>query len=95
MGALPADAGEWSRFRGPNGSGVTEAEGLPVEFGPESNVAWRATVPFGRSSPAVGDRQIFLTGIEDGKMLVIALDRADGSESWRRALDPGHTADLH
>ncbi len=93
--ALPTDAGEWSRFRGPNGSGVIEAKGLPVAFGPESNVAWRTAVPFGRSSPAVGDRQIFLTGIEDDKLVVVALDRQNGSESWRRELDRGHTAELH
>ena len=93
--ATPVGAGDWSRFRGPNGSGVTEAAGLPVEFGPESNVAWQAKVPFGRSSPAVGDRQIFLTGIDDGKLLVVALDRNEGSESWRRTLKPGHTAELH
>jgi hypothetical protein len=24
---------DWSRFRGPNGSGVPNATGLPVEFG--------------------------------------------------------------
>ncbi len=32
-----ATAGEpdtWSRFRGPNGSGVIESGGLPVHFGP-------------------------------------------------------------
>jgi hypothetical protein len=87
LAALPLDAGEWSRFRGPNGSGVVEAQGLPVEFSPESNVAWRAEVPFGRSSPVVGERQIFLTGIKDDKLLVVALDRKDGSESWRAALE--------
>ena len=92
---MPVDAGEWSRFRGPNGSGVTEAKNLPAEFGPESNVAWRAAVPFGRSSPVVGDRQIFITGINGDRLVVVALDRGDGSEAWRAAVDRGHMADLH
>lgn len=91
----PVGADDWSRFRGPNGSGVIEATGLPVEFGPESNVAWRSEVPFGRSSPAVGERQIFLTGIDGDKLVVVALERKDGNESWRASLDRGHTADLH
>jgi len=93
--APPAEAGDWSRFRGPNGSGVIEAKGLPAAFGPESNVAWRTEVPFGRSSPAVGDRQIFLTGIEGDKLVIVALDRKDGRQSWRRELERGHTAELH
>ncbi len=78
LAALPAIAAEWSRFRGPNGSGVTDATGLPVEFGPERNVLWQASVPFGRSSPAVGEAQVFLTGIEDGRLVTLALDRASG-----------------
>ena len=30
--------GEWARFRGPNGSGVSESGALPTEFGPAKNV---------------------------------------------------------
>jgi hypothetical protein len=33
-----AEAENWSRFRGPNGTGVSSATNLPVEFGPESHV---------------------------------------------------------
>ena len=51
--AFPIAAEEWSRFRGPNGSGVSESTGLPVELGPQKNKAWEVDVPFGRSSPAV------------------------------------------
>ena len=91
----PAPRREWSRFRGPNGSGVTAATNLPAEFGPESNVAWQAAVPFGRSSPVVGDRQIFLTGIDGDRLVIVALDREDGNEAWRAVVDRGHTADLH
>src|SRR5437867_2542389 len=43
----------WPRFRGPNGSGVSESVALPVEFGPMTNLAWRTAVPAGRSSPVV------------------------------------------
>ena len=93
--AISPAAAEWSRFRGPNGSGVVEATGLPVDFGPGLNAAWRAEVPFGRSSPVVGDEHVFLTGIEGDELLVLALDRADGSLAWRAASKRGHRADLH
>ena len=29
---------DWSRFRGPNGSGVSSATGVPTEFGPARNL---------------------------------------------------------
>ena len=38
---------EWSRFRGPNGSGVADVSGLPAEFGPTRNVIWKTDLPQG------------------------------------------------
>ena len=43
---------EWSRFRGPNGSGVLEARNLPMVFGPTTNLAWSVSTPAGSSSPS-------------------------------------------
>ena len=34
-------AEDWPRFRGPNGDGTTAITNLPLEWGPEKNVAWR------------------------------------------------------
>lgn len=64
--AAAAPASEWARFRGPNGSGVAEVAGLPVEFGPTRNVIWKTDLPQGYSSPIVYGNRIFLTGIRDG-----------------------------
>ena len=85
-GALVAQ--EWSRFRGPNGSGVGAATGLPVEFGSEQNLVWKAAVPFGRSSPVASSRHIFLTGSEEERLVVVALDRETGKLAWRRTVEP-------
>jgi hypothetical protein len=63
--SFPAD---WSRFRGPNGSGVGDATHLPTEFGPEKNVVWKTQVPLGFSSPVIGGDLIFLTGAEGGAL---------------------------
>ena len=43
----------WNQFRGPNGQGVAEAEGIAVNFSPESNVLWKAVIGEGRSSPVI------------------------------------------
>ena len=75
---------DWSRFRGPNGTGIAETTGLPSEFGPAKNVVWKAAVPAGHSSPVLTRSHIFMTGIEGNTLLVLALDRASGKELWRR-----------
>ena len=54
--AAPTD--EWSRFRGPNGSGVSTSTRLPTEFGPDKNVVWKTELPFGHSSPALTRERI-------------------------------------
>lgn len=75
---------DWSRFRGPNGTGVSNTSGLPAEFGPDKNVVWKTTVPSGHSSPVLTDTRIFMTGAEGQKLFVLALDRATGKELWRQ-----------
>lgn len=79
--AAPTD---WSRFRGPNGTGVSDTTGLPAQFNPTTNVIWKAATPQGHSSPVLTRTHVFLTGIEDEKLFVLALDRASGRELWRR-----------
>lgn len=93
--ALPLAAGEWSRFRGPNGSGLSNATKLPVEVGPESNKAWETAVPFGRSSPAVGADRIFLTAADGGKLTTLAVDRKSGKVAWRREMARREDAGLY
>jgi outer membrane protein assembly factor BamB len=54
-----------------------------VEFGPEKNVLWKIDVPHGHSSPCILGNRIFLTGLDDGKLVTLCVDRADGHELWR------------
>ncbi len=74
----------WSRFRGPNGSGVADGSGLPAELGPESNVVWRVNVPEGFSSPILSANRIFMTAVDDDRLLTLAFDVESGDEIWRR-----------
>ncbi|MEJ7608935.1 MAG: PQQ-binding-like beta-propeller repeat protein, partial [Bryobacteraceae bacterium] len=82
---LSAFASDWMQFRGPNGSGISDADtNLPVEFNPTTNVVWKTAVPPGHSSPSVGKDLIFLTAIDNDKLSTIAIDRATGAVRWRR-----------
>lgn len=92
--ATAAIAEDWSRFRGPNGSGVSPSTGLPVEFGDE-NRRWVTDVPFGRSSPVIGGDRIYLTAATENELLTLAVDRASGEVLWQRGVTREHTADLH
>ncbi len=93
--AVAAASGqEWNRFRGPNGLGVSETTGLPVEFGPATNVIWKTAVPPGHSSPVLTKTHIFLTGFDGEKRLVLAYDRASGKELWRREVPRLHKGRL-
>ncbi|MGH9661270.1 MAG: PQQ-binding-like beta-propeller repeat protein [Bryobacteraceae bacterium] len=77
---------DWPQFRGPNGSGVAAAKGLPVEIGPQKNVVWKTALPAGHSSPAVAGKRIFVTGSEGDELLTLALDRDTGRVVWKRAV---------
>jgi outer membrane protein assembly factor BamB len=78
-----ASAQDWPRFRGPNGTGVSDSTGLPVEFGPDKNIAWRQEVPSGRSSPIVTRDRVFLTAVDGDKLVTLSLDRTTGKILWR------------
>lgn len=74
----------WSRFRGPNGSGVSTSTRLPAEFGPTTNVVWKTELPFGHSSPALTRERIFLTAARGQRLVTICLDRKTGRILWER-----------
>jgi outer membrane protein assembly factor BamB len=79
-------AEEWGRFRGPNGSGISNATRMPVEFGPKKNIVWRVEVPFGRSSPILTAKQVVVTGSEGQKLITLCLDRSTGKVLWRQEI---------
>ncbi|MCI0336367.1 MAG: PQQ-binding-like beta-propeller repeat protein [Acidobacteria bacterium] len=74
---------DWTRFRGPNGTGISSSANLPVEFGPEKNVVWKTPLPPGHSSPVFTHNRIFLTAFENDRLLVIGLDRNSGKVLWK------------
>jgi outer membrane protein assembly factor BamB len=91
-----ADGDDWTRFRGPDGLGESEAIGIPVAW-TEADFAWRVALPgVGHSSPVVaGDRLYVTAGDEDsGGRSVVCLNAADGSQVWKRTF-PGETYRKH
>ena len=75
---------DWTRFRGPNGSGVSAATGIPTDFGPATNVAWKVALPPGHSSPILWRDRIYLTGFRGAALFTFAIDRTKGAIIWER-----------
>ena len=86
---------EWSQFRGPNASGISNDTNLPVNFGPEQNVVWKTPLPPGHSSPVLTNDRIFITAYKTDKLIVICLDRADGKIMWQREVSKPRSQELH
>ncbi len=84
---LPSAYGqEWTRFRGPNGSGVSTATTVPVRW-TEKDYNWQVKLPgIGHSSPVLWGERIFVTSGEEetGKRIVLCLRAKDGGKLWQR-----------
>ena len=97
---LNCEGQTWTRFRGPNGTGVNNDSKIPSEWSSEKNLAWRAELPgWGTSSPIVTKDHVFLTcytgyGMDsrnpgNPKDLVrhlLAFERKSGKEVWRKSV---------
>lgn len=87
--ASSARGGDWTRFRGSQGTGLAAAEDkLPTEIAPGVNQIWRTELPPGHSSPAIIGNRIFLTAVKGDtkkELLTIGLDRTTGKVLWEAA----------
>jgi outer membrane protein assembly factor BamB len=84
-GLVTAEDGEWGRFRGPNGSGVSDAKNIPVTWGGK-NYNWTVRLPgVGYGSPVIwGDRIYVTSGDEEtGERRLICLNVSGGETRWQ------------
>lgn len=90
-------AADWTRFRGPNGTGLAETESIPTTWSSDQNLQWAIDLPgAGTSSPIVVGDRVFVTcytgyGLDpkapgnpsDLVRHLLAFDRNSGKELWR------------
>lgn len=86
-----AQAEDWTGFRGPNSSGVSNDKNVPVEWSDTKNLAWKLDLPGkGYSSPIVVGDSVFVTcytkdeGLSKIKRFLIRIDRKSGSPVWTK-----------
>ena len=71
----------WPQFRGPDGTGHSDARDLPLTWSEQQNVVWKTAIhDRGWSSPVVYGKQIWLTtSSPDARQLyALCLDRDTG-----------------
>lgn len=82
-----ADAQEWTRFRGPNGTGISTAKGVPVTW-TEQDFRWRVPIPGeSHSQPVIwGDKLFLLAATDLGKeRMLVCLNKENGKEAWTKS----------
>lgn len=87
-------AENWSRFRGENGTGISEEKGFPTQWSAK-DYAWKIDLPGkGHSSPVIWGNQAFITsGDKTGNHRILACyDVTNGKELWKQTitLSPVH-----
>ncbi len=102
-------ASRWNRFRGPNGTGVSDDKTIPTQWSDTENLLWKVKLPgAGSSSPIVTERFVFVTcysgyGVELGnpgsiaqlKRELVCIQRDDGKIAWTRAVDAVQPEDVY
>ncbi|MFT5497028.1 MAG: outer membrane protein assembly factor BamB [Kiritimatiellia bacterium] len=83
---VESPAQEWTRFRGPNGSGISPATTIPLQWTAD-DYNWAIDLPVqGSSSPVLWGKRLFLMGddVGEGQRSVLCIDAESGRILWRR-----------
>lgn len=83
---LECPAQEWTRFRGPNGSGISPVKNFPLKWTAD-DYNWQIDLPVkGSSSPVLWGKRLFLMGDDAAKRQrsVLCVDTDSGRILWRR-----------
>src|SRR6056297_1069091 len=84
--AIAAEGQDWTRFRGPNGSGISQATHIPTQWTADDYL-WRTRLPGkGHSSPVVWGHRLFLLSADpaDATRYVLCLDTETGDILWQK-----------
>ncbi len=86
---------EWSRFRGPNGVGVS-GEKFPVAW-TDKDYAWKIKLPGkGYSSPVAWQKHLYVTSANNktGERYVVCVEAETGKIAWQRSF-PDNSYKMH
>ena len=84
-------AADWIRFRGPDGTGISNDQRVPVTWSESRNLKWKTSLPgAGSSSPIVVGERVFVTcfsGQDDSlERHLVCVSKDDGSVVWSKSI---------
>ncbi len=88
IGHSTASAENWTRFRGPNGTGAGDAKKLPATW-EEGDYSWKIEIPgVGHAAPVVfGDYMFVTSATDEGRLRhLFCLNPHTGDELWCRSI---------
>jgi len=74
-------ANPWSEFRGTGSTGVAADSRPPTKL---VEPTWKVPVVAGLSAPVIAEGRIFLTGVEEGRLVTCAFDTSTGLLLWKK-----------
>ena len=85
------NAADWPQWRGPSFNGSSTEDSLPSELNLESGLAWKAALPGpSGATPVVHGDHVFISTIDASKnLLLLCLNRKDGSKQWEKNVAVG------
>ena len=84
----PLAAENWPRFRGADGTGISDQRGIPTTWS-DGNYAWNIELPgVGHAAPIIWGDDLFITSAlsQGTTRLFICLDAKSGEEKWTRKI---------
>ncbi len=85
---------DWTRFRGPNGTGISSDRDVPVKW-TAKNILWKTPLPgSSHSSPIVVKGKVYLLSATPTDRLVVCVDAGKGNVLWTRKV-PGAVGKAH
>lgn len=87
-------AENWPQWRGPSLNGVSQETGLPTEWSPTENIAWKLAMPSrSGATPIIWGDTVFLNVAlqpTSGELELWSVDRTTGKVKWQRPLGGGN-----
>jgi len=80
---------QWPRFRGPTGMGIATGARPPLRWNGQTGqgILWKTPIPLpGPNSPIVWQDRVFVTGADEQRREIYALDANSGRLVWRAAI---------
>ncbi len=101
------NAGDWPRFRGPNGDGISTDGPIPAKWDVAKNLKWKVDLPGkGSSSPIVVGERVFVTcysgygeaaGGDDARLTrhLVCVDKPSGGILWTQGVKNNASEDRY